>query len=297
GLDFPNPLGLAAGFDKDARLTGILPALGFGFVEVGSITLRPQPVNPRPRLFRLPESEALVNRMGFNSRGAAAAAAALAGAPRMVPVGVNLGLNKDCPPERAPGEYAEAFSLLCARGDYFVVNVSSPNTEGLRGLQEKRRLEAILRAIQERNAGRKPVLVKLSPDLSDSQLDDALEAACSQAAGAIAANTTLAKAGLPAAAALAGGLSGRPLFSPSTALIRRIRARCGLPIIGVGGIMSGADALEKIRAGACLVQLYTALVYRGPRAATGVLEELRLGLEKAGFRSVAQAVGSEEASA
>lgn len=275
GIRFPNPLGLAAGFDKDAALVRALSCLGFGFVEVGSITLRPQPGNPRPRMFRLKEHEAVINRMGFNSRGASAAAERLAKAPRSVPIGINLGLNKDCPKDAAPQQYAETFRLLKPFGDYFVVNVSSPNTSGLRDLQAKRHLDAILQAIRAENPEKKPVLVKLSPDLTDNQLDDALDTAAQLAAGVVASNTTISRPGLPGdMPEIQGGLSGRPLRALSTELIRKIRARSPLPIIGVGGVFTGADVLEKLEAGACLVQIYTSFVYRGPSAAVRILREL-----------------------
>jgi dihydroorotate dehydrogenase len=298
GLDFPNPLGLAAGFDKDARMIKPLSALGFGFIEVGSIPLRPQPGNPKPRMFRLIEQEAIVNRMGFNSFGASAAAKSLSKAPKSVPIGVNLGLNKDCPKDKYAEEYAQAFELLKSFGDYFVVNVSSPNTSGLRDLQETQKLQAILEAIKAKNPAKKPVLVKLAPDLSDVQLDGAITVAERFASGIVATNTTIQRPGIPADLPdLQGGLSGAPLRALSTELIRKIRARTKLPIIGVGGVMTGADALEKIRAGACLVQLYTGLVYRGPAAAVQILRELEALLAARGFASVAEAVGTEEAAA
>ncbi len=294
GLSFPNPLGLAAGFDKDARMLAILPSLGFGFIEVGSITLRPQPGNPKPRMFRLPEHRALINRMGFNSKGAEAAARSLSAVRRTVPTGVNLGLNKDCPKDRAAEEYAQTFSLLKDHGDYFVVNVSSPNTAGLRDLQEKRHLELILEAIQGRNAAKKPLLVKMAPDLTDAQLDDILDVATRWADGVIATNTTIRRPGIPVQDfERQGGLSGEPLRALSLELIRKIRSRSALPIVGVGGIMSGADALDKILAGACLVQLYTGLIYRGPSAAPMILRELEASLRARGFKSVAEAVGQE----
>ena len=297
GIDFPSPLGLAAGFDKDARMIGGLSALGFGFIEVGSIPLRPQPGNPKPRMFRLIEQEAIINRMGFNSRGVDFAAKRLSASRRDIPIGVNLGLNKDCAPGKAPEEYAAAFSRLQPYGDYFVVNVSSPNTTGLRDLQETRKLQDILQAIFELNPGRKPVLVKLAPDLSDAQLDGVLEAAERLAAGVIATNTTIQRPGVPADVEIQGGLSGKPLRALSTEMIRKIRARTKLPIIGSGGVFTGADALEKIMAGACLVQMYTGLVYRGPSAAVSVLRELETALAQRGFKSVEDAVGAEGARA
>lgn len=297
GLDFPNPLGLAAGFDKDARMIGGLSALGFGFIEVGSIPLRAQPGNPKPRMFRLVEQEGLINRMGFNSRGAAFAAKRLSVSRRDVPLGVNLGLNKDCPQGKAPEEYAKTFSLLEPYGDYFVVNVSSPNTTGLRDLQETRKLQDILQAIREKNPRAKPVLVKIAPDLSDVQLDGVLGVAERLAAGLVATNTTIQRPGVPADVELQGGLSGKPLRELSTLMIRKIRARSKLPVVGSGGIFTGADALEKLLAGASLVQMYTGLVYRGPSAAVSVLRELQQALKARGFANVADAVGQEEARA
>ncbi|MBI5630641.1 MAG: quinone-dependent dihydroorotate dehydrogenase [Elusimicrobia bacterium] len=277
GLEFPNPVGLAAGFDKDCRLAGVLPSLGFGFLELGSVTLRPQPGNSRPRVFRIPEAEAVVNRLGFNSSGAAAAAGNLASLrARPVPIGVNLGLNADCPRERAAEEYAATFKILEPHGDYFAVNVSSPNTAGLRDLQQVERLEKILGALQAANKKGKPILVKISPDLSDGQLKDVVTLIQKMAAGVIATNTTLSREGVPGAEGLQGGLSGAPLRRRATELIADISRLAGgrLPIIGVGGISSGKDVLEKIAAGACLVQLYTGLIYRGPGAVAKILREL-----------------------
>ena len=295
GLDFPNPVGLAAGFDKHAELTGILPALGFGFIEVGSITLRSQPGNPKPRLFRYPERQAVINRMGFNSHGAASAAASLARAPRAVPIGVNLGLNKDCPKDRAAAEYAECFKTLRMLGDYFVVNVSSPNTSGLRDLQEKRHLETILEAIAGENPQKRPVLVKVAPDLADEQLDDILDVVTRWGQGIIATNTTITRPGFHSDEPVQqGGLSGRPLLPLSTELIRKVRRRSKLPVIGVGGIFNGGDALEKILAGASLVQVYTGMIYRGPTTAARVAAELADALRARGYASVAEAVGRED---
>ena len=298
GMDFPNPLGLAAGFDKDAQLTHVLSALGFGFLEVGSVTLKPQPGNPKPRLFRLPEHRALINRMGFNSRGAQAAAKSLSKAPRSVPIGVNLGLNKDCPQDQAPEQYAATLRMLRSHGDYFVVNVSSPNTTGLRNLQERLRLTAILEALRAENAERKPILVKISPDMTDAQLDEVLDVTTRLGDGIVAINTTISRPGLPAdLPERQGGLSGSPLRALSTGLIRKVRSRAGrrLAIIGGGGIFSGAEALDAILAGASLVQLYTSLIYRGPSAAVSILRELDAALGARGFASVAQAIGQEGA--
>jgi dihydroorotate dehydrogenase len=213
GLKFPNPLGLAAGFDKDCRLTRALPALGFGFIEVGSVTLRPQPGNPKPRLFRLPLERALINRMGFNNDGASAAADRLAAAPKpLVPLGINIGLNADTPKARAAEEYAAVMARLHPFADYFVVNVSCPNMTGLRDLQERLQLERILTAMSPVNQPRRPVLVKIAPDISDAQLPDLLALISCHADGAIVSNTTTSRSGLnPDLGDIQGGLSGRPL--------------------------------------------------------------------------------------
>lgn len=295
GLQFPNPVGLAAGFDKDCRLAPVLAALGFGFIEVGSVTLRPQAGNERPRIFRLPEHKAIINRLGFNGAGADAAAERLAAMPRLpVPLGVNLGLNKDCPPEKAAAEYAQCFRRLEPFGDYFAVNVSSPNTPGLRALQDRNRLERILEDIAAANPRKKPVLVKIDPDHPEEELAPMISVISRFAAGVIASNTTVSREGLPGdLPQLRGGLSGAPLRARATALVASVRRLTGgrLPIIGVGGVFSGGDALEKLRAGASLVQLYTGLVYRGPGVARSIQKELAGLLARAGFKSVAEAVG------
>lgn len=276
GLRFPNPVGLAAGLDKNAVLTDELAALGFGFVEIGTVTPRPQPGNPTPRLFRLPQDEALLNRMGFNNDGAAAVAERLRQRRnRQLIIGGNIGKNKDTPNERAADDYVAAFEALADVVDYFVVNVSSPNTPGLRELQDKKPLISLLQQVQARNLARpapRPLLLKIAPDLTDAQLDDILEIAReTKLSGLVATNTTIGRGGLttPAAAvgALgAGGLSGRPLRARATEVIRYLHRRSGgeLPIVGAGGIHSAQDALEKLEAGAALVQLYTGFVYEGP---------------------------------
>jgi dihydroorotate dehydrogenase len=294
GVDFPSPLGLAAGFDKDGVMAPALAALGFGFIEVGSVTLRPQPGNDKPRLFRLPQHQALINRMGFNSCGANAMAQSLRLWHHAVPIGVNLGLNRNCAPDRAPQEYAETFEILKPFGDYFVVNVSSPNTAGLRDLQESLRLRSILEAINAKNAAKKPVLVKLTPDIPDTQLDDTIAVIERLAQGVVAGNTTLQRFGIPADThELRGGLSGAPLRTAANELIKKVRARTKLPIIGVGGIFTGEDALEKLSLGASLVQMYTGFIYRGPTAAADVLRELCALMGGRGLRTVADAVGKE----
>jgi dihydroorotate dehydrogenase len=266
GARFPNPVGLAAGFDKHGKLVPILPALGFGFLEIGSVTLEPQPGNPRPRLFRVPESRALINRMGFNSDGCHAVAKRLASQRKpKVPLGINLGLNKGTSPADAPAAYAKTFSVLAEHGDYFVINVSSPNTPGLRDLQKVKDLEAIMNAVQDRNGMKKPVLVKLSPDMAGEDFDAAIDAAEKKAQGLVISNTTVSREGVDAKwSTEAGGLSGAPLKPRATELLRRARARTKLPIIGVGGIETAADARERLDAGADLVQLYTGLIYGGP---------------------------------
>lgn len=316
GLRFPNPIGLAAGFDKDGVLAAPLAALGFGFLELGTVTPRPQPGNPRPRLFRLAAERAVINRMGFNNAGAAALAARLAALKaRPIPLGVNLGKNKDTPLERAAEDYVAALRAVAAVADYLVVNVSSPNTPGLRSLQQAAELRTILRAVlAERdalalgpgrsrgpgaggNTGRRvPLLVKFAPDLDPSDLEQAAQAALDAGVdGLIATNTTLRRDGLAGAAATeAGGLSGRPLKPLALDTVRRLHGllRGRIPIVGVGGIASAEDALEFLRAGASLVQLYTGLVYEGPGLVRRIKQGLVRLLERDGFKSVAEAVGS-----
>ena len=303
GLRFSNPVGLAAGFDKDGKLAGPLAALGFGFLELGTVTPRAQPGNPRPRLFRLPEDGAIVNRMGFNNAGAAALAERLGKLrARPVPLGVNLGKNRDTPLERAAEDYAAALGAVYAVADYAVVNVSSPNTPGLRSLQQGAELRALLAAVlaererRARETGRRvPLLVKFAPDLDPADLEAAAQAALDAGTdGLIAANTTLRRKGLRSAArGEAGGLSGRPLFPLALDAVRRLAGivRGRVPIVGVGGISSAEDAYAFVRAGAALVQLYTGLVYRGP----GVVREIQRGLvrllERDGCASIAEAVG------
>lgn len=299
GLKFSNPVGLAAGFDKDCRLVELLPALGFGFLELGTVTLRPQPGNPRPRIFRFPESEALINRLGFNNAGADAAAARLRRLRRRpVPIGVNIGLNKDARADDAPREYAAAFTKLYPYADYFTVNVSSPNTEGLRRLQEKLRLERILAELQSRNGDRKPVFVKLAPDLEPGALAELMPLLAQAAAGVICTNTTLARPFVSDEAQhTRGGLSGAPLRELAAGVAREAYRLSGgrLPVIGAGGIFSAEDAYQRIRAGASLVQVYTGLVYRGP----GLPGEINRGLARLlrghGLTRIAEAVGRSHA--
>ncbi|SCL46872.1 dihydroorotate oxidase A [Micromonospora citrea] len=269
GVEFPNPVGLAAGMDKDGAALPAWPALGFGFVEVGTVTAHPQPGNPRPRLFRLPDSEAVVNRMGFNNAGAEALAARLAALPRPlgVPLGISLGKSKVTPLDEAVADYLASYRALRGHGDYFAVNVSSPNTPGLRALQDRAHLDALLAAL----VGEKPVLVKIAPDLTDAAIAELLEVCLARgAAGVIATNTTLARDGLAPAdrerGRQTGGLSGRPLADRAREVVSFVHRETGgrLPIVGVGGILDPDDAARMFDAGAALVQLYTGFIYRGP---------------------------------
>ncbi|RSK49634.1 quinone-dependent dihydroorotate dehydrogenase [Hymenobacter rigui] len=289
GLRFRNPVGLAAGFDKNAELTDELGALGFGFVEIGTVTPRPQPGNPQPRLFRLPQDAALVNRMGFNNHGAEAAAARLRQRQNQdLIIGGNIGKNKDTPNELAAHDYIACVEALHEVVDYFVVNVSSPNTPGLRQLQEREPLIELLQQVQERNQSLpkpRPLLLKIAPDLTDPQLDDILLIAReTNLSGLVATNTTISREGLTTPAANvanlgAGGLSGKPLRQRATEVIRYLsqHSRGNLPIIGVGGIHSAQDAREKLEAGACLLQLYTGFIYEGP----GLVRQINQALKKA----------------
>ncbi|WP_049997783.1 quinone-dependent dihydroorotate dehydrogenase [Halococcus sediminicola] len=294
GCEFPNPVGVAAGFDKNAEVPRALAALGFGHVEIGGVTANPQKGNPRPRLFRLPEDGALVNRMGFNNHGAERIGDRLARARvDVVPVGVNLGKSKATPLEEAPADYRYSYEH-CATGDYFVVNVSSPNTPGLRDLQGRDHLEDIFETLQE--AGADPLLVKLSPDLTDDGIEEALAVAeRMNLDGVIATNTTTERATSLRGEHRTeeGGLSGKPLEARATQRVRFVAERTELPVVGVGGVSSAEGAYRKIRAGASLVQLYTGLVYRGPAIARDINRGLLELLEKDGFDSVADAVGTD----
>jgi len=298
GLNFPNPVGLAAGFDKNARVPEAMRNFGFGFVEIGTVTPRPQPGNPKPRLFRLEGDQAIVNRMGFNSGGIDAAIDRLRGRPRTAIVGINLGKNRNS--RDAVLDYAEGMRRATKVADYLVVNISSPNTPGLRDLQRRASLRALLVPLlrtREECERRVPLLVKISPDLTPKEREDiatiALDAGID---GLIVSNTTVDRpAGLVSRYATeAGGLSGRPLFAASTSLLADMYGltQGGLPMIGVGGVASGADAYQKIRSGACLVQLYTALVFMGPSLVTDIKKELAELLQAEGFTSVAEAVGA-----
>jgi dihydroorotate dehydrogenase len=307
GLEFPAPLGLAAGFDKDAEWVQCLSALGFGFIEVGTITGQPQPGNPKPRVFRLPRDLALINRFGFNNQGAAAVAKHLAQLNRQTLVGINLGKSRVVPNDQAVGDYLYSFEQLYPLGRFFVVNVSSPNTPGLRDLQERGPLTGLLRALTDKNqelAGQfggppKPILLKIAPDLEDRQLADIVALAEEvPIAGLVATNTSIGRQGLctsPARVAQigAGGLSGAPLTLRSRKIVaflyRGLRGR--LPLIGVGGIMNGEDAWQMIRAGASLLQTYTGFIYGGPFFARNVHRYLSRRLQESGKTTLAEVVG------
>lgn len=307
GLKFPNPVGLAAGMDKHAEALLAWPALGFGFAELGAVTWHPQPGNPSPRIFRAIPDSAIINRMGFNNPGAEAMAQTLQhwrslGRWPAHPVGMNLGKSKITPLDKAAEDYARSFKALRAHLDFFVVNVSSPNTPNLRQLQDKAALDEILAALRENQVSSppKPIFVKISPDLSFEALDEILELAGPRnIAGIVATNSTITRPASPMPALQAiysetGGLSGKPLASRSTEMIRHLfrQTKGKLPIIGVGGIFNAADAWEKITAGASLLQIYTGLVYEGPGLAKTIVKGLADCLQKRGFKDLRQAVGS-----
>lgn len=307
GISFPNPVGLAAGFDKDGVAAGIWANLGFGFAELGTVTFHAQPGNFQPRLFRLLQDKAALNRMGFNNRGAATMTEALANRFKMakssIPIGINLGKSKVTPLEDAPADYLGSFRLLQDWGDYFVVNVSSPNTPGLRSLQDASSLSAILDALQQENQGRKPILVKIAPDLEWEAIADILSITkTQQIAGIIATNTTISRENLrtqviaatgKSISEEAGGISGLPVRDRSTEVIRFIytQTQGQLPIIGVGGIFTVADAWEKITAGASLVQVYTGWIYEGPFMVRRILAGLQQKLAEQNLTAISQAIG------
>ncbi|MEC3880867.1 quinone-dependent dihydroorotate dehydrogenase [Parapedobacter sp. 10938] len=285
GLKFSNPVGLAAGFDKNAEYVEEMAALGFGFVEIGTVTPRPQPGNERPRLFRLVDDRALINRMGFNNQGVDVAAMRLSQLKnrRNLLIGGNIGKNKLTPNEEAISDYIKCFDALFDVVDYFVVNVSSPNTPGLRALQEKEPLTHILNALQQRNRKgdvSRPILLKIAPDLTNNQLDDIIDIVRDTGiAGVIATNTTIARKGLLSGGHLpseVGGLSGQPLAKRATEVIRYLATKSehAFPIIGVGGIHTPDDAIEKLAAGAALVQLYTGFIYEGPDLVKRICKKL-----------------------
>jgi dihydroorotate dehydrogenase len=279
GIEFPNPVGLAAGMDKNGVALRAWPALGFGFVEVGTVTLHAQPGNPRPRLFRLPVTGAIVNRMGFNNAGAAALAARLRRLGRLpYPLGISIGKSKVTPLAEAVDDYVGSLRLLDPYGDYFAVNVSSPNTPGLRSLQDRAFLGDLLGALREHTA--KPLLVKVAPDLTDPALAEVLEVAAERRVdGIIATNTTVSRAGVVAsenalATAQEGGLSGPPVHDRVIQVVKLITSQSSIPVIGVGGVDSPAAARRLVDAGASLVQVYTGLVYQGPALVRACVREL-----------------------
>jgi dihydroorotate dehydrogenase len=300
GLEFPNPIGLAAGFDKNAQVTEAMLSLGFGFVEAGTVTPRPQPGNPKPRVFRLVEDRAVINRLGFNNQGIEPARrrlAAVQGRPGIR--GINIGANKDAVDRVA--DYVTGLRELGALGAYVTINISSPNTPGLRGLQNKNELKALLKAVttaRENLPRRVPLLVKIAPDLDDQACTDIAELALAHGIdGLIVSNTTIARPpSLRSAHAVeTGGLSGAPLFEPSTEILNRMRrlTEGRIVLVGVGGISSGAEAYAKIRAGASLVQLYTALTYEGPALVSRIKRDLLALLQRDGLANIAAAVGQD----
>ena len=299
GLSFPSPIGLAAGFDKDAEVPDAMLGQGFGFVEVGSVTPRPQPGNPKKRLFRLTQDAAVINRLGFNSQGLAVAEANLAKRQRRGIVGVNLGKNKDT--LEAGDDYVAGAKALARHADYLVCNVSSPNTPGLRALQSRDALDALVARVQEalaHSGANPPLLFKIAPDLGDADLDDVVRVALDRKlAGLIVGNTTLSR---PESLrdpqkGEAGGLSGRPLMGLATQMLAKTYALAGknLVLVGTGGVFDAPDAYAKIRAGASLVQLYSALVYKGPGLAATIARDLAALLRADGFANVADAVGAD----
>ena len=305
GLPFPNPIGLAAGFDKDAEVMDAMLALGFGFVEAGSVTPLPQPGNARPRLFRLDEDHAVINRFGFNSKGLAYFVEKLKARPRTAGagiVGANVGKNRDAPD--AAADYATGISKVCALADYLVCNVSSPNTPGLRSLQARTQIDELIQRVLEARYNAAPdknnlppLLAKVGPDLDQAQLQDIAEVSlASKIDGLIIGNTTVSRPPLRSRHANeSGGLSGPPLMTLATACLSNMYRLTGgkMPIIGCGGVSSGADAYAKIRAGASLVQLYSALVFHGPELVVCLKRDLAACLHSGGFKSVAEAVGAD----
>lgn len=307
GLDFPSPVGLAAGFDKEGTAHRSLHALGFGFVEIGTVTAHPQRGNPRPRLFRLPADRALLNRMGFNNAGAEAIAGRLARRPAEGPLGINLGKSRVTPLEEAAADYLRSLELLEPHADYLVVNVSSPNTPGLRALQAAEPVGELLRPLLRRRdelaAARKgsatPLLLKIAPDLDEAEIEAVVGTAMHCGVdGFVAINTTVARSALRSAAAVerlgAGGISGAPLRLRARTVVARVHALTGgrLPLVGVGGVFDADDAWELLRAGASLVQLYTGFVYGGPGAVRAIHRGLARRLRQEGATSLDQIVGS-----
>lgn len=295
GVDFPNPLGLAAGFDKNAVAVDHWHRLGFGYAELGTITRLAQPGNPKPRLFRLPQHKALINRMGFNNEGAEAVAHRLAGSKPRLPIGINLGKSKVTELEKAPDDYRDSFQLLRSYGAYFVVNVSSPNTPGLRSLQERGPLLEIVDAIRSVDAAM-PLFIKVAPDLELSALDEVVQVAHeAKATGLIATNTTITREGIGGPnAGEGGGLSGAPLLERSNQFLSHLYQTCDREtiLIGVGGIFTGEDIYEKIRLGAHLCQTYTGWIYGGPGSVPRMLRELVALMERDGVKSLDELRGS-----
>ncbi|WP_323191452.1 quinone-dependent dihydroorotate dehydrogenase [Halostella sp. PRR32] len=294
GCSFSNPVGVAAGFDKNAEIPNALASLGFGHVEVGGVTAEPQEGNPRPRMFRLREDGALINRMGLNNEGAAIVGERLSETAADVPIGVNIAKSERVDGENAPEDYRKTYERVADGGDFFVVNVSCPNSEGFRELQNRESMEAILGELVD--AGASPLLVKLSPDLPGPAVEDALDIVNDLGLdGVVATNTTTDR---PASLrspnrAEGGGLSGKPIEHEATAMVRFVADRVDVPVIGVGGVSGPESAYRKIRAGASLVQLYTGLVYEGPSLAREINEGLLELLEEDGFNSVEDAVGAD----
>ena len=298
GIDFPNPLGLAAGFDKDGRYFNALSALGFGHVEIGTVTGHPQEGNPTPRLFRLPDDQALLNRMGFNNRGSEALRERLLGKEPECVLGINFGKSKVVPNEEAVEDYALSLRRVHEFADYLVVNVSSPNTPGLRKLQGKDHLVELLGRLQElnRELGARPLLVKLSPDMTDEALMEAIEVALAvEIDGIIATNTTVSREGLreDVESLGAGGISGRPLTVRSRETVGKIYAATGgeIPIVGVGGVFTAADAVAMIRAGASLVQIWTGFVYQGPQVVRDILRGVLRRMDEEGVEHISEWIG------
>lgn len=295
GVQFPNPVGLAAGFDKNGVALDRWRALGFGFVEAGTVTYHPQPGNPKPRMFRVPEAQGIINRMGFNNAGAGALAERVAAAQPGIPLGINLGKSKITELADAPKDYAESFRLLHAQGDYFVVNVSSPNTPGLRALQDANALREILAAMREVDATR-PLFVKVAPDLTLEALDELVAVAVeTNLTGLIATNTTISRDMLPRDPGETGGLSGRPVQEMADQALAHLYRSCPkeMILIGVGGIMNGDDAYRKIQLGAHLVQLYTGWIYGGPTLVPQINRRLADLLQRDGFPSLDAARGTK----
>lgn len=302
GLKLKSPVGLAAGLDKDAQAVPAFAAMGFGFMEVGTVTPKPQPGNDKPRLFRLPDDAAIINRMGFNNHGAEAMASELDKIERSIPIAINIGKNKATPNERAVDDYLSCIRQLYSFGDFFVINISSPNTPDLRKLQHGEALKDLLKAlVQEMNAQnmqhakQKPLFVKLAPDFAEEDLEQTVDAILgAKVSGIVATNTTLSREGLRHANAKeSGGLSGKPLTDAATRVIRRIYSQTQgkLPIIGVGGIFTAEDAYDKILAGANAIEIYTGFIYQGP----AVVKQIHIGLNKLlqqdGFAHLSEAVG------